>query len=192
MASRCFPLLHSDNPVVMRSALEALMDIQAPGAVRDLEILFDASPDDVKEQILDTVATIPSKDSLAFLARVVERYPQVSSIGAKARTLRQSASALMVISGTDATRPPSSAVLLRDQKAGFKLAVLNSDGFRLMIEGTVEVSCTRGRATKSTIAPSVFDPDGTLLLPERCSGTKTPTVQWIRPNGQRLDARLDE
>jgi len=192
MVTRCFPLLHSDNPIVVRAGLEALMDLPTPGAEKDLEILFDASSDDLKDQILDIIATIPSKESLAFLASVAERYPHVTGIGARARQLRRSASALMVISGTDATHRPARAVLLNEPDGRFRLAIVNSDGFRLIIEGAVEMFCARGSTRKTSVSPSNFDPDGTISLPEKCPGNKVPTVQWIRPGGQRLDARVQD
>lgn len=191
MATLLIPLLHGNNPVVVRAGLDALMEMRPLGVEKDLAILFDQAPDDIKEQILDILSTMPSKESLAFLQDVSNRYAGVSHVGERARALSLDASGLMVHSGRDRDFPPVAATLLRDGPESFKICLLNSDGFRVIVEGSIEVSCARGKSTRTTVTTSDFATDGTLPIAERC-GARIPLVTWVRPSGKRLDAKFEK
>jgi len=183
LSAHCLPLLHSPNPVVVRAALETMVTLGAEGGEKDLEILFDAAPPDVKEQVVRVMASTRTNDAYAFLKKVIGRYSSKTELGKLAHTLYRESAGREVRFGGGSDTVPVEASIARSGLTRYSLVLYNQEGYRVVVSGTVMSKCPGSRGRWQKAVQTDFSSDGSFPVTSRCSGGRTPEVIWKTRTG---------
>ncbi len=184
--------LHDKDPNVVRAALEALTDGPVAGIEKDLEILAQGGPDDIREQALRTLARAGTRPAAAALARIVKQFPDSTAIGHLARELYKEGLGEVVLMGNAAGAIPVSATLTSEPDGRLAFRLYNDEGFRVVVRGALYLKCQGLPQTRTDVNVQDFEADGTLRLEVRCRRGGPPEVQWKRRDGHRFRASITD
>jgi len=184
----CVTHLHDPDPLVVRSALEALSSLGATGYEKDLAILFDGAGPGVQEAVLAVLASTHTSESSEILWGIVAKYPARSPLGLLARRLHAHGPHAIASGGRKSDSLPIEAVFWDSSPSRVTVVLHNAGGQRVVASGALAVRCPRRREARRKISASEFSPDGSLAVDCGCSDVSSPELIWERPGGGNVEA----
>lgn len=192
LGARVQPLLHHRDRRVVRAALEALLKKGIRGQEKDLEILFEEAPHDVREQLLEVFAATPESECLAFLKRLTRQYPANSDLGRRIHELYRARAGQTVLRNKERGAKPVDGLLEANGKAGYVLVLHNEEGYRVAVGGELYLRCKGEGRRRVRVKADDFKEDGSLIVEARCARGGPPEASWKCRNGHQFRARLKD